>query len=521
MNDRDFLKDSNTNWRYILIVSILAFLVAGGILSYQWWVEKREILIPKFSEVRKPEKVEEIIKPLILLEGALKLEEKFVEENERETAFLQEGDIWVLDKNLEKKYKMVDTQEAIIDFSFSADGKIIYWLNEKGELWRKKEGEPEIPLAGVPGKIEYEKYKGYVDKYKQDFLEICKKTLEPYEEYYEENVGKFYELGKIKNFKLSPNGEYIAYEPLAGYTSCCAGIFDVPVTSVWIMGRAGREKVEVEWPSEVWRPLIFFDGWFPDSKKILFHFSAADEATQGSPFYEVGIDGKNPKVYTEIFKFFKEGVEVEIEDIEVEDIEYLTMEVVGTDPVYSPSGEKVAYIKEWNQVRLKDVETKEIKTILELGEKEYLPFGPASKTLIWSEDGNLLLVRGINKVFVLNKEGEVISQTNFEAEEVENAVLSPDKKYVAGVYKMKGGGTEVIFFINLLTQEKKKFKLPEFKNYSGTVNIYPQFFSGNDRLYYLIKLKEEQSSYQLWVIDTNTWESYKVIEDVSQVVRVP
>lgn len=51
----NFLKDSRTNWKYILIVVILAAIVGGGILGYQWWMEKQEVPIPEFSKVKKSE----------------------------------------------------------------------------------------------------------------------------------------------------------------------------------------------------------------------------------------------------------------------------------------------------------------------------------------------------------------------------------------------------------------------------------------------------------------------------------
>jgi len=453
--------------------------------------------------------------------------EEIMGRNEREIAFLQEGDIWLLSKDLKKKYKIIDTEETIINFSISSDGKEIYWLNGKRELWKKEEGKLAIPLAGIPGKIEYEKYKGYIEEYKKEFFEICKKTIEPYEKYYEENVGKFDELGGIKNFELSPDGEYIAYEPLGGYTTCCGGVFNVPVTSLWIMKKGGTEKIETERPSGVWRDLIFFDGWLPDSKKILFHFSAPDEETQGSPYFEVGMNGKNPEVYTEIFKFFKEGVGVKVEEINIGE---MTIMLVGTEPVYSPSGEKVAYIKEGNQVHLRDIKTKETKTILEL---ENLPFDSAANILNWSEDGSLLLVKGINKVFIFDKKGDVVFERKFGKiisdypgiVLINSVLLSYDNKYLGGVYKTAREKPEIIFFENIITREKKEFTLPELEYPSKENNVwpiytYPQFFSKQRNFYYLRKAPGADVG-ELWVIDTNIWKNYKVTNNVSRMVIVP
>lgn len=47
------LKDPRTNWKYILIVVILAFLAGGGIFSYQQWIVEKEF---KVTEVKIPVK---------------------------------------------------------------------------------------------------------------------------------------------------------------------------------------------------------------------------------------------------------------------------------------------------------------------------------------------------------------------------------------------------------------------------------------------------------------------------------
>ena len=51
----NFSKDPQVNWKYVLIVVILATIVGGGILVYQyWWIPKEEIKIP---EIKSPEEV--------------------------------------------------------------------------------------------------------------------------------------------------------------------------------------------------------------------------------------------------------------------------------------------------------------------------------------------------------------------------------------------------------------------------------------------------------------------------------
>jgi hypothetical protein len=53
------LKHPRTNWKYILIVVILAFMVSGGILGYQWWVVKEEAKAPGIKRLEN----EEIMQP--------------------------------------------------------------------------------------------------------------------------------------------------------------------------------------------------------------------------------------------------------------------------------------------------------------------------------------------------------------------------------------------------------------------------------------------------------------------------
>ena len=53
----NLLKEGKTNWKYILIVVILAVIVGGAILGYCWWTKQEIPLL----EIKKPEEVEEEI----------------------------------------------------------------------------------------------------------------------------------------------------------------------------------------------------------------------------------------------------------------------------------------------------------------------------------------------------------------------------------------------------------------------------------------------------------------------------
>jgi len=51
------IKEEKTNWKYILIVVVLAVLVSGGILGYMKYFIQEMTLLTKFPELKKPEKV--------------------------------------------------------------------------------------------------------------------------------------------------------------------------------------------------------------------------------------------------------------------------------------------------------------------------------------------------------------------------------------------------------------------------------------------------------------------------------
>jgi len=48
-----FITQGKTNWKYILIIVILAVIVGGGILG---WIKRQEVPPAEFPEIKKPEK---------------------------------------------------------------------------------------------------------------------------------------------------------------------------------------------------------------------------------------------------------------------------------------------------------------------------------------------------------------------------------------------------------------------------------------------------------------------------------
>ena len=66
------LKDPNTNWKYFLIVIVLASIAGGGILSYQCWLTQKETEIPFISPVVEKQ-------PKLSLVGSVELRNKEVD----------------------------------------------------------------------------------------------------------------------------------------------------------------------------------------------------------------------------------------------------------------------------------------------------------------------------------------------------------------------------------------------------------------------------------------------------------
>lgn len=63
-----FITQGKTNWKYILIVMILAVIVSGGILGYRWYLEKEEIRM--LEENKTPQQKGKTELAIELLENA-------------------------------------------------------------------------------------------------------------------------------------------------------------------------------------------------------------------------------------------------------------------------------------------------------------------------------------------------------------------------------------------------------------------------------------------------------------------
>ena len=392
-----------TNWKFLLIVIVLAVIVGAGAL---WYSMKQKVLPVKLSELQK-------------------------QTGENETiAFIQDGGIWVSSKDLKNQYKAIDTKEDIIDFAFSADGKEIYWLNGR-EIW-KRDSNGDLKLLIKASEFNIEEFK---KKYKDaDWIS-------------QEDIEKF--KGGIKSFQLSPDGKFIAYQEIEDYTGCCGGGLDIPVTWIWIIKNDGTEKIKIDEPLGVWDYFLRFE-WFPDSKRILFVFS--NQYGGGPPFFEVGIDGKNPKIYNAMYQ----------EPYPEANYEW---GVAGASPVFSSTDDKMAYVEEGyfgeGKVWLANIDGTEKKLLLQKDEAMYV-----REILKWSEDGSLLTVMA-DKLYVFNKKGDIVLETD----PINDSILSFDNNNLS-VLTGEAGDPKILY-MNIFNKEKKEFQLP--KNVSQVKIVNYQF----------------------------------------------
>lgn len=104
-----FLTQGETNWKYILIVLILAVVVGGRVL---WWVKKQEVPLAELPEVKKPEE--------------MKLEDKI-----GMIAYIKDGEIWIK-KLPDGESKQLTTGNRMPRWASS--GQWLAYLNQNHQL---------------------------------------------------------------------------------------------------------------------------------------------------------------------------------------------------------------------------------------------------------------------------------------------------------------------------------------------------------------------------------------------------
>jgi len=443
-------------------------------------------------------------------------------------ALIQDTDIWILNSDHTKEL-LVSSGSQIKKTKIARDGSI-FWLDENGVLWKKPKADPALVLAGAVGQLEFDLYQSSVTDRIKKYISNCESWRSKMTEYDKiqcaAEAEKFNNLGKVADFHLSPDEVHIAYEVIKNYTSCCADLTPrTPVYAIWIMKNDASEKAETE--RSIGGNLTNFEGWIPGKNAFLFSHTYPDASISHSLFYEVGTDGKNPKIYTEIFKFFsKNNDEINPNLASSNDIDAVTLHI-GEEPVYNHLGDRVAYIN-WGFlndatstfIRLKNLKTGIAKTILDPVD---LRFGTAASIIGWAIDDSIFAVKGLNNVFVFDKDGQLLYKERIDIvrDFLDSYIsISPNNRWIALSYLGKEYATKV-FILDLNNKTLKKIKDADLLDPTLEIRISDQFFARDNIFYYMIYPKDNISAKQLWSINAETFEQKWLMDNISDAVAIP
>lgn len=409
-------------------------------------------------------------------------------------AFLQDGKIWFLNQQGDKKTLFIDAKKgSVVDFVFSPDYDFLFYLTDKGELWKRKKSGETSNLVSETADMTPSHQAPIGDSQPFDYMK-----------------------GKVLSFHLSPDGNYIAYKTLESYTATGHTII-VGVTSFRVMDKDGAKKTLISKPAEISRQLTWFDGWFPESKNILLHYAAPDEPTQGSYFYQASVDGKDIKKYTSITYS-----------------SYLpdTVTVAGAVPAFSPDNLKLAFIEGGfngeGKVWFSGMDGSERKLLIEQGLQ--------NGKLKWSDNGSYLLLYDDSKIYEFSNTGQ--QTRSFEVTDAQDLqVIYPPQevsegmsnenyigRFIAGGYKNKKDKKLTVFRIDKTNYEKIE-KSVDYPFDFDQARLVPQFFSKDGAFVYLI-IQHTAKNFkalakpvlQLWLFDPKTDSNYKLMDDVVKVV---
>lgn len=376
------------------VVAVIVFL--SGVGLYYWKTQNHESLVqptdqePREQAIQKPiqeevqktdskpqaqtKQASERLLPMKVTTTLLNLQQENVSSSDRDIYYLHEGDILTIDIENKKQMTVVDTAENITKFSLSPNGLYLYWISNKGELWKQ-----DVTAAT----------RTVLVSMTQGMKEVIQETrgdVAPYP----------YFKGKVFDFWLSPDGKYVAYETLEGHTGCCGGDATIPVGLLNIMGDDGSEKVKIMETNPQLGSLISFVGWLPpDSAKIIFTSRYPDEATQGRPYQSVDRDGKNLKTYMDYYGSYDQ----------------YGITVVRTEPRFSPDGKSIVYIDDVfgnPKIWLTTPKGTGRKKLLET-KSNY--FGYYQSSPQWSRDGNVIFIATDEKMFLFDKNGAKIAES--------------------------------------------------------------------------------------------------------------
>ena len=408
-------------------------------------------------------------------------------------AYLASGTVWVLNRDLNQRYKLIETADTIASFHISPLGNEVYWATDKGELWKKNANDKLQPLITISDdmtKVEDTRGGEY----------NASGTLTGEEKF-------TYLKGQVEDFYLSPSGKYIVYRAIERYTACCAGNNEFPTYSLWSMRSDGTQKTKMVDPNSSFAE---FKGWLPNDAGIMYLFHDTDEPTGGQGFYKLSFDGKN----------------------NYRDINYIVplaegpgrvSQFLGTAPVFSPDGKKVAYFNYNDGISLSNIDGSEKQKLVAV-DRGNVSGNPFLLDIGWSGDSQSLAVRVNTSITLFSKSGKQIFETNLPKEPKEFTIFSQDNKYAVETYEKDG--KLFISLVGLTANDTHEFDISDTeisrdiqKNFFPTVT--PEFISKNGEIYFISTREgvggEPNPSRGLWNLNIVTGEKHRISDGVSSV----
>jgi len=205
------MTNQKTNWKYILIVSILAIIVGGGILGYYRWIAKEKIGVPEVKAPKKP--IFNLIKTKLAMipEGYEIISKEYggtiiFSPDGRKVAYIvaKEGKVTLFLND-----KEINTADRIDFLKFSKDSRhLSYVYTLFGEISNSHLVFNDKEIATCENAYEIN-----LSPDARHYACIIEKKAEDYKYGYFVNIdGKEEEVyDSIWNFNFSPNGERYLY----------------------------------------------------------------------------------------------------------------------------------------------------------------------------------------------------------------------------------------------------------------------------------------------------------------------
>jgi hypothetical protein len=148
----------------------------------------------------------------------------------------------VTDLTLDSTYQLFQSSDTVERFVISADGREAYWVNDKGELWRKNANgslQGLVTPADMQGQVN-----GGCNTWSYGFA-----------------TGTAL-IGRVnpRDLFISPDGNYVVYNALSG----CSG--SAPSFDFMAMKNDGSDKALLG----PYNPGASIDGWFPNDGGIIY-----------------------------------------------------------------------------------------------------------------------------------------------------------------------------------------------------------------------------------------------------------